>query len=87
MIPGSEFFNRDTNPVAGPDLVTLGDVDVEPEFLVVMRGHQAVFLIAELIVHVIDDRFKFQNFCHDKKGKRKNVQIARGVTIQVVLLE
>jgi hypothetical protein len=51
-----------------------------------VRGHQAVFLIAELVIDMVNDRLEFQYFGHDKKGELI-VQIARGVTIQVVLLE
>jgi hypothetical protein len=87
----SELFYSNPYAVTCFELVTFRDINIEPENIGVILGrilrHNAV-LVAVDVSNKLNLGFKFQNFCHDKRGmKRKNVQIARGVTIQVVLFE
>jgi len=67
------------------------NVNIKPESIRVLLGwilgHQAILVLID-VCNELYVGFKLQNFCHDKKKRRKGgIQIARGVTIHVVLFE
>ena len=72
--------------------MTLGDVDIEPEgrgiIMGSILGHQAVLTLVD-VRYKLNYGFKFKHGCHDKNREDLSgtAQMARGVTIQVVLFE